>query len=352
VVFVLMSLTAAILSMPASAAVATGDAAGCGDVTVPVSLSPGQPKTYTIYGRFCVPQGASPQTIQLLVHGITYDHSYWNFPDPAGGSDRYDYTAAANKAGYATLAVDRIGEGRSSHPLGALVTIESNANAMHDVVQAIRSGSVHAPSGARFSKIVYVGHSYGSWIGWYETSTFNDVDAFVITGVTHKPTPLFAPLTVVPNVVAHPALLDPQFGLSYPDLTYTTSIPGKRYDLFYAPAAADPAVVAYDEAHKGTMTDTEIATYPLILAHPLNIRVPVMLVDGSEDSLFCRPELGGADCSSPQSLIAEEAPSLGPNVPSVDAYVDPQAGHDVNLSYNSQASFAAIQNWIGAKVGD
>jgi pimeloyl-ACP methyl ester carboxylesterase len=230
------------------------------------------------------------------------------------------------------------------------VTIESNAHVVHDVVQAIRSGAVRSPSGAEFTTVVLVGHSYGSWVGWYETSTYNDVDGYVITGATHKLTPLFAPLTVVPNVL-YPALLDPQFGAKLPDPSYVTTVPGKRYDMFYSPADADPAVIAYDEAHKGTLAVTEISTYPLILEHPLDIRVPVLLVDGTKDSLFCRPELGGADCSSPQALIADEAHYLGPNVPSVDAYTDPQAGHDLNQSLDARSTFSAIQKWVTKKFG-
>jgi pimeloyl-ACP methyl ester carboxylesterase len=339
----------AALAPVGSAARAADSPPSCRDITVPVSLAEGHPKNQKVSGRLCVPAGARPDTIQLLVHGITYTREYWSFPDPSGHTDRYDYVAAATEAGFATLAIDRIGAGGSSHPLSSLVTIESNAHAVHDVVRAIRSGAVRSPSGSRFAKIALVGHSYGSWVGWYETSTYNDVDAFVITGATHKLTPLYAPVNVVPNL--YPALLDPQFGIKLPDPGYVTTLPGKRYDMFYAPAEVDPAVIAYDEAHKGTMTETEIATYPLILGHQLDIRVPVLLVAGTKDSLFCRPELGGADCSSPQALIADEAKYLGSDVPSVDAYIDPLAGHNLDMSPDARSTFRAIQDWIVAKAG-
>jgi pimeloyl-ACP methyl ester carboxylesterase len=42
------------------------------------------------------------------------------------------------------------------------------------VIQAIRDGRITAPGGHPFAKIVYVGHSYGSWVGWYEVSQYND----------------------------------------------------------------------------------------------------------------------------------------------------------------------------------
>jgi pimeloyl-ACP methyl ester carboxylesterase len=339
-----------LLGVTVSQSAASQAPADCRDVSIPVSLADGQPKSYSMYGRLCVPAGSSPATIQVLVHGITYTHDYWSFPDPTGGTDRYNYVAKANEAGFATLAVDRLGSGRSSRPLGPLVTIDSNAHAMHDVIQAIRSGSITTPNGSEFSTIVYVGHSYGSWTGWYEVSTYNDVDAFIATGASHKVS-LTAPLTHLPDL-AYPAWLDPKFGLPYvTEPTYLTTIPGRRGHTFYEPAEFDPAVLAYDEAHKGIMVTTEVATFPLILAQPLDIRVPVMLVNGEKDVLFCGPQVGAADCSSPEALIADEGPRFGPNVPSIDAFIDPQAGHALNQSFNAEPTFAAIQEWIDQTVG-
>ena len=73
-----------------------------------------------------------------------------------------------------------------------------------------------------------------------------------------------APFTVVPGL--YPAAADPRFGpLSGLDPGYLTTQPGTRYHAFYEPAQVDPAVVAYDEMTKGTVTSAELQTYPLIL---------------------------------------------------------------------------------------
>jgi hypothetical protein len=70
----------------------------------------------------------------VLVPGLTYGASYWNFPvDPA----RYSYVRAATAAGYATLAIDRLGTGASDHPPAAQVTAMSEAFARHDVVDRL-----------------------------------------------------------------------------------------------------------------------------------------------------------------------------------------------------------------------
>jgi hypothetical protein len=119
----------------------------------------------------------------------------------------------------------------------------------------------------------------------------------------------------------------------------------------------------------------------------LDVRVPTLLVDGEFDSQICRENLdaiptvtaggagavgellapfedtleppqevriarlGGADCSSPEALIAYERPHLGPRVPSVDAFILPGAPHDLNQALNAQQYFTAVSNWIATTLG-
>lgn len=325
----------AIVGTPATADGTAGQS--CQDELVPVSLAAGEPATYVAYGRLCVPAGATPDTVQVLVAGITYDHTYWDLP----GAN--NYTAAANAAGFATFAVDRIGTGRSSHPLGALVDIGSNTFVVHEVIQALRAGLAGEP---RFGRVVLVGHSYGSWVSWYETSTYDDVDGVILSGISHYIN-LTAPVRLLPRL--YPAFLDPAFQGDGLDPSYETTEPGQRQVMFDDPGPVDPALVAFDEAHKQTVTLTEVAEFPLIITHPLDIRVPVLLANGSADPLFCG--LGGADCSSAQGLIDTEGPRLGARVPSIQAYILPGAGHDLNYAENAPAWFAAAQQWTGSAVG-
>lgn len=328
---------------------ALGTRGVCQDNRIPVALAPGLPANQEVFARLCLPEGQTPATVQLLVHGITYTHLHWDFPDPTGHTQRYSYVSAALDAGFATLAMDRIGSGESSHPLGATVSIDSNAYVVHQVVQALRAGQVKAPSGAvGFQKVVLVGHSYGSFTSWYEASDYHDVDGVILSGVSHT-LQTTAPLRVL--IPLHPAALDPAFfGKGY-DLTYMTTQPGTRYNTFYAPGQADPAVVALDEQTKGTVTDTEFVTFPIILGRPLDIRVPVLLVNGAEDRIFCGPTLSGTVCSSAEALIAAERPRLGAQVPCVEAFVLPGAGHDLNTILDAPRWFAVAQDWMTRRIG-
>ncbi|ATB29826.1 alpha/beta hydrolase [Melittangium boletus] len=322
----------------------------CGDHHIPVALAPGLPADQHVFARLCLPEGPTPPaTVQVLVHGITYGHLHWDFPDPTGHTQRYSYVSAALDAGFATLALDRIGSGKSSHPLGALVTIETNAYVVHQVIQALRAGTVAGTSGSPgFEKVVLVGHSYGSMTSWYAASDYQDVDGVILSGVSHT-FQTAAPLSVL--LPLWPAALDPAFLGQGHDLTYLTTRPGTRYTTFYAPSPVDPAVLALDERTKGTLTLAEFAPFALVLARPLDIRVPVLLVNGTQDALFCGPTLTGTVCDSAQALLAAEAPRLGPNAPCTEAWVLPGAGHMLNTIPDAPRWFAVAQEWTTRHIG-
>jgi pimeloyl-ACP methyl ester carboxylesterase len=327
----------------------------CRASNVPVALHPGAPQTEHIYAELCLPQGKQTSTVQLLVHGITYDHTYWDFPDPTGKTDRYSYVDSALAAGFATLNIDRIGNGKSSHPAGNEVTIDSNAFVIHQLTQALRSGSIASPAGAqRFKKVVLVGHSYGSWVSWYVGSDYRDVDGIILSGISHSVNPIGS----LPgfSALVHPAPTDPAFSEKIHDFQYLTTRPGTRYDAFYRPGNIDPAVLARDEATKGTVTVEELINFPTILSRPLDITVPVLLVNGTDDGLFCGHRIagiiGGTDCSTAASLAQQERPLLGKNLPSLDSWVLPGAGHDLNTVLEAKQWFDVAQAWVGKRFGD
>src|SRR5215470_14436202 len=105
---------------------AKGDQAlRCEEVLFPVALAPGQPTEFTVVGQLCARGPIHGKTIQVLVHGATYDHNIWDWPFQP---ERYSYVQAVTAAGYATLNMDRLGHGRSSRvPDGALLDLARGA---------------------------------------------------------------------------------------------------------------------------------------------------------------------------------------------------------------------------------
>ncbi|HEX7303219.1 alpha/beta hydrolase [Lentzea sp.] len=321
-------LLAAFLPVPSPANAATT----CEDVYTPVQFGLVQ---QTMYGRLCVPQGA--KTVQVLVPGGTYTSSYWDIP--VEGQTR-SVTRAMNSAGVATMAVDRIGSGKSSKPLSILVDVPNQAEAVHQIVQNLRP---------RFGKVLVGGHSIGSAIAMVEAGRYNDVDGVLITGMTHQWDYVRA-VPALTNLI--PALLDPKLSLRGLDVGYLTTAPGTRYTMFHAPGPNVSAVISLDESTKDVVSAGEFVTTALmsnlVLPASAAITVPVMTIQTSAD-YFCGTPPLGADCSSAQALVQSERPFY-PLAPRLDGFVVNGYGHvfnfDTKTADNYHATVVAWQRGI------
>jgi pimeloyl-ACP methyl ester carboxylesterase len=293
-------------------------------VHVPVRI---EQTAQSLYGRLCVPPRAT--TLQVLVPGGTYNGVYWDIGyDP----ETLSYRRAMNEARFATVAVDRLGSGRSSRPASVLVDVSAQAAAVHAMIQSLRP---------RFDKVVLVGHSIGSATAMTEAATFRDVDGVVITGLTHH---INSPGAVPVLTTLTPAVPS-GYGL---DPGYLTTTPGTRYSSFHAPGATEPGALDFDEATKGVVTAGETLDTALISALlPMSqqITAPVMIVMGAGDASFCGPP-EGADCSSSEALRKSEAPFYAPGT-RLSAYVVPGYGHSLNFSPRAPAYHRAVIEWTG-----
>ncbi|WP_447007324.1 alpha/beta hydrolase [Saccharothrix isguenensis] len=298
----------------------------CEDVRVPVRIGLA---AHSVHGRLCVPRGAT--TLQVLVPGGTYNSAYW---DIGHASETRSYRQSMNRAGIATVAVDRLGSGRSSKPLSILLTLSTQAKAVHAVVQSLRP---------RFDRVVLVGHSVGSAVATTEAVRYRDVDGVVITGLTHQ---INLPGAVPVFTTLAPAALDPRlkgFGL---DLGYLTTIAGSRHSSFHAPGVPERGALDFDEATKDVVTPTETVSTVLIsqlIPVSRRITVPVMVVMGGGDGNFCGPPLG-ADCSSSEALRVSEGRFYAPEA-RLSTYVVPGYGHSLNFSPNAPGYHRAVAEW-------
>ncbi|MEU3269948.1 alpha/beta hydrolase [Saccharomonospora sp. NPDC006951] len=322
-----LGLTLVVAPAPSGAADASG--VTCEDLRVPVTLAG---TAQSMYGRLCVPEGATQ--VQVLIPGGTYNSSYWDIGyEPSLRS----YRLAMNEAGFATLAIDRLGTGRSSKPLGALVTASAQAGAVHQVIQTLRP---------RFAEVVVGGHSIGAAMAMIEAGNYHDVDGVVVTDMTHR----MNYLTVIP-VLANmiPAPLDPVLRSRGLDLGYLTTAPGTRYDAFHTPGPRDDGAIAYDESTKDVFTATEavdtILMTNVVIPATKRIDVPVLLVVGAGDEHFCGEPLG-SDCSSAEALRASEAPFFSPEA-RLETYLLDGYGHAINYAPHAREYFSVVAGWAG-----
>jgi pimeloyl-ACP methyl ester carboxylesterase len=285
----------------------------------------------TMAGTLCVPAGA--RTLQILVPGGFYNRSYWDIALPSRS-----YRRAMNDAGYATLAVDRLGAGASSRPVSAMPTAIVDADAVHQVVRAMRP---------RFTKVLLAGHSLGSAISVIEAGTYHDVDGVVVTAMGHH----LNALGIAPIAATFvPAVLDPRFRGRALDPGYLTTLAGMRYSM-HRPGPNVRAVVALDEATKDVAAPGELVDAALlgtVTRYTRRINVPVLSAIASGDPTFCGPL--ATDCSSAASYQAAEAPFYGPAA-QLRTYVLRGYGHAFNFAPNAPDLYAAVIAWANRKVG-
>lgn len=318
------------------------------EVTIPVSIpSPTDPPSAAMPGSISgtlhrpAEPGPKADVIQLLLHGGAYNRTYWDFPyEP----DTYNYSERAVGNGYTTLAIDRIGYGKSTQPPSDWVTEAATADTVHQVVQYIRDGRL----GHRFSHVVLVGHSMGSIASIQEAGIYQDVDALVITGILHNQGDGMADS----NAAMGPAVNHPRFADSGLDEGYLAINPGARAGLFYVPSNTDPRVVAVDEETGDVFPGVEALGYvnevnriPGEWQAP-HVTVPVLVIEGDHDILGFGGDLDGSD---PAAVVTGEQTAYTSS-PSLTVHVIPDAGHDLNLQKCAPEVYELIGSWIDQHV--
>ncbi|XWW92321.1 hypothetical protein V2A60_000244 [Cordyceps javanica] len=247
---------------------------------------------YQIAAKFCSPIQSihdRSQTLQILVHGVTYTNDYWFGPSThavGSASTNQSWVYQAAQQGYHVLAVDRLCNGQSSHPDGTLeCQLPLEAAILDKVIQSARDGALPGVA-TKFEKIIYVGHSYGSMIGnWIAQSNPTAIDQLHLTGFSENL------LIGSPSIVLRPAwlpaaLLAPArfFGLD-PGYLIATNRGGSE-SVYYSDNV-DQAVLDHEWETRGVITAGELLTALLGQGKAPDYKGDVFVVNGDQDVLFC-----------------------------------------------------------------
>jgi pimeloyl-ACP methyl ester carboxylesterase len=296
----------------------------------PVTLADGSQQT--IVGYLYYHGSFRERPLQVLVHGATYNHTYWDFPATNGAAYSYARYMAAPGRKFAVLAIDQLAAGESSHPANGLgITLIETATALKQVIDRMRSGE--NPTGYAFNRIVLVGHSAGSINAIFVQSVWHSADALVVTAARHTTSFPLSPgiQTILPFV---PLLSS---------LPYFTLPPELRTLLFYYPPAADPAVIAADNASADVWTGGQVPSTFGAFLYPLaapeidgvsRVTGPVLIQLGEFDALFP----AGNDASETAVWL-----STTPTVQTIAGI-----GHNFNLHLNREESWTGIASWLAS----
>lgn len=330
----------------------------CENVTWTVSPSlPGYSSAagdqWSISGKFCEAENhvaARSNTIQLLVHGVSYTKDYWAHAPSRPGNETYSWIDYASSEGYSTFSFDRICNGDSTHLASVECQLSVNAAVIHQLVQKLRSGALGRP----FSKVVWVGHSLGSVTGHIYATTYDDIDGYVLTGYTMR---FFdgilgngAAFGVTPAVLALP---DKYSSL---DLGYLVASDLAGFQRLMYDGDFDTSVASNDFANRGTLAVGEFVQVVTNQQSVSDYAGPIMVLTGHVDQFFCAvSEMSGmtdqqGDCGSDAALTAE-LKKVFPAVPEglLKAKQIQSTGHSLNFHLSSQDTFYEAHAFLEAQ---
>ncbi|KAJ8106001.1 hypothetical protein ONZ43_g7209 [Nemania bipapillata] len=294
---------------------------------------------YTIYVKLCVPNDSAKldkiKTVQLLTHGATLDHTYWDI------SPDYSYIDVASAAGYATLSYDQLGVGKSAHP-DPIQTVQATSQVavVHELVDLLRNGRL---GGYHFDNVVGVGHSAGSTLTQAITTQYpQDFDAVILSGTSANAD--YVPLTVAAfnfiNANTDPA---PQFkGLPAGYLTQQSA--AAIQFSFYRYPNFDVDAFHQQVANKQTNTLGVLLTMGAIVAPAPKFNKPVDIVNGEHDLVFC-----GGNCLYPTDQNAVAMSTFYPAASEgSQTYIAAGAGHCIAAHKSGPDSFKHMIQFLQA----
>lgn len=328
--------------------------------------------TFDISATYCEPSikvRGREHTIQLLLHALAntkaslffnvnralvtnFNKEYWSgsdFPN-LDFQGQYSWVSHATSQGYATLAIDRLGNGDSTRPdplqvvqapLEIAVTVE--------ILNGLRAGSLPRISN-KYSKIVVAGHSYGSILSRLIATYFptTAADAYIFTAESVGETGLQNAVSDFKAVSA--SVASPRFA-DLPDGYLSVSKSGLRETSYGLPGQFDPRMLAWDQASPHIFAIGEIVGNTPTVAS--NFTGPVMAVVGQEDQIACGngkilsqvPHCGVGPGSSADGMY-----TLFPKASNFGSFSPARTSHFIGNEYSASEVFGAVHAWL-ASVG-
>lgn len=273
-------------------------------------------------GHLTTATGRASGTLQVLLHGNSYDHRYW---DP-GLNDEYSYCSHMATLGYDLLAVDLPGVGESDRTEDGELSLSATASALAALIRRVRE---HGLGDRRYEHISVVGHSMGAAIGVHLESRWRVADSLVVTATGFTPSR--------PRGAWAPGAREALLSVPYP------IVPAEGRLKFYHAASVDREVVDYDNAVLRTSIPRRLWADCIALqddpeAGFAQVTCPVMVQLGEFDPIL------PARCAEDERVLYTAARQ-------VEVHQVPDIGHSFNLHRNRQESWAAIAAFLDRKVG-
>ncbi|MCH6470745.1 alpha/beta hydrolase [Sinomonas terrae] len=264
--------------------------------------------------------GARNRVLQVLVHGVSYDHRYWN-ADTINGED-YSYAAYMTAQGFDILAIDLPGVGASDKPNGHDISLHAVGSAISGMVALLKEHD--AIPGFTFDHVSLIGHSMGASISVYSQARWPSADSVVVTATGFYPG---RPKSAWAPGAREKLLSDP----------YPIVQPEARLKFYYRPQA-DPEVISYDNDLLRCPTPSGLWADCIPLQDDPNagfaeLKCPVLIQLGEHDPIL-------------PAKFAEDERSLYSSSSRVSMEPLADIGHSFNLHLNREKSWEGISQFL------
>ncbi|KZT59596.1 alpha/beta-hydrolase [Calocera cornea HHB12733] len=299
--------------------------------------------TYTLSGTLCVPKAGDQHvgTIQLLVHGIAFDSTYWDF---SYQPQKYSYVYAAAEAGYTTFAYDRLGTGKSDKPDGYhVVQSPTDLQILISFISLLHEGKI---GGKTYKKIIGVGHSYGSiQLAAASAVVPAQLSALVLTGFSANAS--YIPQFETSNAFTRADMTFPSRFAGLAGEYVVSGLPQSSQInfLLYPYYDPDAAEVQWETSQPVSMG--VLFTLGAIGGAASGFTGPVHVVTGDSDWVFCGSQCGIRP-DGVHTILELVGPTVFPKSDDFSVYSPANTGHGLNLHYTAPESYADIMGWLKA----
>ncbi|KAK5189851.1 hypothetical protein LTR99_006354 [Exophiala xenobiotica] len=288
--------------------------------------------------------------LQIATHGAHYDGRYW---DPELDREKQSYVEASLKAGYSFLTYDRLGAGRSDHPDAySVVQAPLELEILRQLTLMARNGTLYSFAGkaqpandpvfnalTRPSKVVHVGHSFGSFLTSALLAKYPSLtDGAIITGY------FYGKYLRAPGMgswgVDFAAASSPPFSRSS---GYVVCQKSGIQNLFFGgnpDTAFTPEMLDYGDSLKQPVPIGELASaFHIIGLQGPGLKAPVQFMLAEFDFYIC-----DGDCKGAYDL--KDLKGTYPNAAVVEDYIQPNTGHAFTLHNNATAGYQVTFDFL------
>ncbi|KAL5324233.1 hypothetical protein ACEPPN_008777 [Leptodophora sp. 'Broadleaf-Isolate-01'] len=301
---------------------------------IPFSGTKNVTAAYSIGATICSPRGSTrkEKTLLLASHGLGYDRRYW---DSGVEAANYSFVDFAVSQGYSVFFYDRLGTGKSSMVSGYDVPQSTTQLAiLQQLTSLLRNGNYTGAFG-KPSKLVHIGHSYGSQLSNGLIATTPGLsDGAILTGLSYG--------------VTSGSFLK-EWGFRIAELQAPGKWPGRDNNYvtgvdacgnaatFFHENSYSKEIAWYNEDIKQPVATVELLTFRALPQEAPKFTKPLMVITGEFDAAFCDGNCTGV-LAPPDSYF--------PNATDFQAIVHPAVGHGINFSYNATGAYAVMLDYL------